>query len=99
LLIAAPETPLTMKDVVFYATAILVVCIILKFIFWMLIRKKSFKLFYRSFIRFYSVYDMHDAPSAKTLTFWKASNVINLLAWTAGAILIITGFLSINIFD
>ncbi|MCX6208628.1 MAG: hypothetical protein NTZ59_03780 [Bacteroidetes bacterium] len=42
---------------------------------------------------------MHDAPSAKTLTFWKASNVINLLAWTAGAILIITGFLSINIFD
>lgn len=66
----------------------------LKLFFWLLITdvKKRVK-FVPSFVRLYSMYQMHDAPSKKTMIFWKVSNVLNIVFWIA---LICIGFLFLN---
>ena len=37
--------------------------------------------FWSSFIKFYSLYQFHDAPSKRTLKFWKLSNIANIIFW------------------
>lgn len=88
-----------MATVVIVAIALLIVSISLKLIFWLQAKRKSWRHFLKSFFRFYSVYDMHDAPSKKMLFFWKSSNVINIFFWLGLAILIVNGFFSLNVLD
>lgn len=85
-----------MTDLITYSLLIAVVCIVIKIIFWYRIPGKKFRLLYKSFIRHYSVYDMHDAPSKQILTFWNASNWINYFLWLATACIIVALFLQIN---
>jgi hypothetical protein len=59
----------------FYTIAI---AIVLKVIFWFLLPKKSLRGLKRSFYRYYSQYDMHEAPNFQTKLFWQASNVLNV---------------------
>lgn len=63
--------------------------ILMKLIFWLLIKNRRPKLFISSFFRIYSIYDMHDAPNNETLTFWKISNFCNIIMWIAIATLIV----------
>jgi len=72
---------------------------LLKIIFWLRIRRKSTRFLLRSFFRYYSIYDMHDAPSPEHLTFWKLSNVFNFIIWIALSILAISYFLTIPMID
>lgn len=88
-----------MNEFAIYSIAVITLCIIAKLVFWILIKKKSKRLLYRSFFRFYSVYDMHDAPSIQTLTFWKASNIINIFFWLGIVMLILHWFFGITITD
>ena len=87
-----------MQDLIVLCIITLLLSIVLKFIFWISISKKNFKLLYKSFLRFYSVYDMHDAPSSNHLIFWKASNVINLFCWAAFFGLVVIGIFSLTTF-
>lgn len=88
-----------MTTFVIAAILLMIVSIIIKLAFWLLAKRKSWRHFFKSFFRYYSVYDMHDAPSKAMLTFWKSSNVINILFWLAIAILIVNGFFSLNVLD
>jgi hypothetical protein len=85
-----------MDELLIYCCIAIPICMVAKFFFWINIKKKSFKLLYRSFIRYYSVYDMHDAPCPNTLLFWKASNFINLVLWAAIVGLILIGLFSLS---
>lgn len=88
-----------MSIIVIAATSLIVVSIVIKLAFWLQAKRKSWRHFFKSFFRFYSVYDMHDAPSKAMLIFWKSSNVINFFFWLGLAILIVNGFFSLNVLD
>ena len=82
------------RDLMFAFVVLLSATFTLKLFFWLLITdvKKRVK-FVLSFVRLYSMYQMHDAPSKKTMIFWKVSNVLNIVFWIA---LICIGFLFLN---
>jgi hypothetical protein len=61
---------------------------ILKLVFWLFTKDRSFGMFLLSFSRLHSVYDMQDDPDTPTRIFWKVSNFCNIIMWSA--ILILT---------
>jgi|GEM_PF-3850316 len=68
---------------------------LIKIITWLAITDISRKpSFWTSFIRLYSIYHLHDAPSKRTLQFWKLSNILNLFFWLS---LIMIGYYGLNI--
>ncbi len=82
------------NDLMFVFLVLLTTTFVLKFIFWLLITDVKKRVnFVTSFLRLYSMYQMHDAPSKKTMIFWKVSNVLNILFWIAVTCI---GFLLLN---
>lgn len=82
------------NDLMFVFLVLLTTTFVLKFIFWLLITDVRNRVkFVPSFVRLYSMYQMHDAPSKKTATFWSASNILNIIFWIA---VICIGFLLLN---
>lgn len=70
----------------------------LKIIFWSRTKRKSVIKLLRSFIRNFSIYDMHDAPSDNDLIFWKVTNFTNLVIWAALTFLIFGIIFTTSIF-
>jgi hypothetical protein len=71
-----------LNDLMNFFLLLLISTFFLKFVFWFLISDVNKRVkFIPSFLQLYSMYQMHDAPSKKTVTFWKASNILNVLFW------------------
>ncbi len=84
------------KDLMFAFVILLTTTFILKLFFWLLIADVKKRVnFVTSFLRLYSIYQMHDAPSKRTVIFWKASNILNVLFWI---FVLCIGFLYLNQF-
>lgn len=73
--------------------------IVMKLIFWLMIKERRKRTFFRSFFRMYSVYDMHDAPNPETVTFSKVSNFCNIVIGIALAILIYNAVITLTTVD
>ena len=71
----------------------LVTALLTKFIFWCFLPEKKVGSFLKSFIRWYTIYDMHDSPNSSVTTFWRISNICNFIAYTSAIILICYGYI------
>ena len=70
------------EDFVLLLKLVIISTFIFKVFYWVTINDIPKKThFFTSFFRMYSVYQQQDAPSKKTLKFWKMSNNINYIFW------------------
>lgn len=65
---------------------------LIKLIFWVFITDVNKRTkFFASFVRFYSMFQMHDAPSKKTKVFWEVSNIFNVIFWVCSLVVFFLG--------
>jgi hypothetical protein len=74
----------------------LLISLLTKFIFWFLLPEKKVSSFLKSFFRWYTIYDMHDAPNSNVAAYWRISNICNFIAYTSAIILISYGYIKFS---
>jgi hypothetical protein len=83
-----------MYNITLLCSIIIAICIAIKLIFWSFITPKSFSEFLISFVKIFSLYDLHDAPSSQWRRFGKINNFLNIIIWICTAVIAIQTFKS-----
>ena len=70
-------------------TSIIVVCVLIKLLFWSQLPSGRKVGFPKSFVIWYSIHDLHNASTPRSRRFRSLNNTINIIIWVCVAALLL----------